>query len=196
MTQQLKPTGHPSLNSTVFSDEQWTEWQAHDLCAEEKCLSAAEAGGEEEYGRTGLHPKDKLIRGRVWYKNGSADESFGPIYRKYCFTCAFWHNQASKDRNNIEDPSLYPFVGVIVEEVKSSSPVFGDVIEMVHYCFNENTPIATGRSDFLGHGGRSFYIQFDGDNKVIVTNNLWYQGVIPEWLRYLFDTNASFRSPE
>jgi len=183
MTQQLKPTGHPSLNSTVFSDEQWTEWQAHDLCAEEKCLSAAEAGGEEEYGRTGLHPKDKLIRGRVWYKNGTVDNAFGPIYRKYCFTCAFWHNQASKDRNHIEDPSLYPFVGVVTEE---------DGV-LVHNCFNENTPIATGRGDFLGYGGRAFYIQFDGVDEIVVTNNLWHQGTIPEWLRYLFKKNASFR---
>jgi len=47
-------------------------------------------------------------------------------------------------------------------------------------CFHDggNQPNET-RSYLLGHSGRVFKIKFKGNNKVIETNNLWYNGIIP-----------------
>lgn len=36
------------------------------------------------------------------------------------------------------------------------------------------------KTSYLGHSGRTFKIRFKSDGKTIVTNNLWYNGVIPK----------------
>ena len=36
------------------------------------------------------------------------------------------------------------------------------------------------RTNFLGHSGRKFKIQFKDTGEVIETNNLWYNGVVPK----------------
>lgn len=36
------------------------------------------------------------------------------------------------------------------------------------------------KTSYLGHSGRTFKIRFKSDGKTIVTNNLWYNGVVPK----------------
>lgn len=177
---KVKAAGHPSPSSTVYSEQQWQEFLSHPLCAEEMCLSAQEATGDEDITSMPHSWTGKKIRGRVWKNNGTMDGAFPPAYEKYCFTCAFWHYQADKDK----DPSA-PNRGIVI---RGSNPVC-----MVHYCFAKEQPYSHDRATMRGFGGRTFNIRFlDGNDTPIVTNNLWYQGDIPRWLEYLFMINAEF----
>lgn len=48
---------------------------------------------------------------------------------------------------------------------------------------------------FLGHSGRRFWIRFL-DGRTITTNNLWYNGKIPDEFRDQLPDNAEFYTPE
>ena len=49
--------------------------------------------------------------------------------------------------------------------------------------------------DFLGHSGRRFWIRFF-DGREITTNNLWYQGKIPDEFLSQLPNTAEFFYPE
>ncbi len=51
------------------------------------------------------------------------------------------------------------------------------------------------RYEFLGHSGRRFWIRFF-NGKEITTNNLWYQGQIPDEFRSELPDTAEFYYPE
>lgn len=53
----------------------------------------------------------------------------------------------------------------------------------------EIAPPSNGSSSTKGHGGRKFTVTFT-DGRVVNTDNLWSQGVIPEWFRDRFEVNA------
>nr|WP_297937003.1 hypothetical protein [uncultured Lachnoclostridium sp.] len=59
-------------------------------------------------------------------------------------------------------------------------------------CYFVDTPaLSTKPSSMLGHAGRRFTIRtFDG--KIIETNNLWYNGMIPSEFRDQLPDNAMF----
>ena len=49
--------------------------------------------------------------------------------------------------------------------------------ECYHDGGNVEKPV---NKSWLGHSGRTFKIRFKSDSKTIVTNNLWYNGVVPK----------------
>jgi len=51
------------------------------------------------------------------------------------------------------------------------------------------------RYSFLGFAGRRFWIRFF-NGKEITTNNLWFQGDIPDEFRIELSDNAEFYTPE
>ena len=65
------------------------------------------------------------------------------------------------------------------------------VIQGECYCDGgENSPGA-----FRGFSGRRFWIRFN-DGSTLTTNNLWYQGKIPEEFRKELPDTAEFYTPE
>lgn len=61
------------------------------------------------------------------------------------------------------------------------------------YCDGGNVE-HPGRYQFLGHAGQRFWIRFF-DGKEITTNNLWYQGKIPDEFRDELPDTAEFFNP-
>lgn len=51
------------------------------------------------------------------------------------------------------------------------------------------------KASYLGHAGRRFWIRFF-DGRTITTNNLWYNGEIPEEFRSELPDTAEFYTPE
>lgn len=85
-----------------------------------------------------------------------------------CFNKKFWHDIiAEKDKHIIIDGKCYCDAGM----VKNPSPYA-----------------------FLGHGGRCFWIRFK-DGHTLITNNLWFQGEIPDEFREDLPDTAEFFSP-
>jgi hypothetical protein len=88
---------------------------------------------------------------------------------KQCFTCNFWDEYAQP------------------EALKKSIRIAGE-----HYMVGEKTK----DSRFNGFGGREFTIKTH-EGIVIKTNNLWYQGVIPDYFKSKIPDNAEFvKTPE
>ena len=67
------------------------------------------------------------------------------------------------------------------------------VINGVCYCDDGDRP--ERNAPFLGHSGRRFWIKYL-DGRTITTNNLWYQGEIPEEYRSALPDNAEFYTPD
>lgn len=67
------------------------------------------------------------------------------------------------------------------------------IIKGVCYCLDINHPIVEDRGQHLGYGGRIFKIRYF-NGKIIKTNNLWYNDVVPEWCRNDLPDNAEFMS--
>lgn len=85
-----------------------------------------------------------------------------------CFGKLFWQKIiAEKDKHIIIDGKCYCDEGM----VKNPSPYA-----------------------FLGHSGRCFWIKFK-NGKTLTTNNLWYQGEIPDEFRKELPDTAEFFSP-
>ena len=85
-----------------------------------------------------------------------------------CFTCAYWQRYIDlKDKQN---------------EV---------IVGGVHYRCNTDKPIDNINPQWNGFGGRRWHIRFF-DGRDVITNNLWYQGQIPERFRELLPDNAEF----
>lgn len=59
-------------------------------------------------------------------------------------------------------------------------------------CGNVDNP---PRGLTLGHAGRRFWIRFK-DGSTLITNNLWYQGEIPDEFREDLPDTADFYTPE
>ena len=68
------------------------------------------------------------------------------------------------------------------------------IINGVCYCDagNVDNPL---QSMFLGHSGRRFWIRFKNDS-TLTTNNLWYQGEIPDEFRDELPDTAEFYTPD
>ena len=97
------------------------------------------------------------------------DSRIGEIMEEQnvCYNCAFWLWQHECDQR---DPRRRGRFAVI----NGSHYVLGD-----------------GKGAFQGHYGDSFTVRFN-DGRVVVNNDLWHQGEIPEHLRHLFPDNAEF----
>lgn len=61
------------------------------------------------------------------------------------------------------------------------------------YCDQGDRP--NDKSSFLGHSGRRFWIRFK-DGSTLTTNNLWYQGKIPDEFRADIPDTAEFYTPD
>ena len=81
-----------------------------------------------------------------------------------CFDCSFWLEKTD-----------YP------DDMKNHQVI----IDGQHYLFHETD------SFIKGFGGRRFKIQFF-DGRIIETNNLWFQGEIPDQFRSMLPNNAVF----
>lgn len=84
--------------------------------------------------------------------------------RNNCFDCSFWLEKTD-----------YP------DDIKNHQVI----IDSQHYLFHETD------SFIKGFGGRRFKIQFF-DGRIIETNNLWFQGEIPDQFRSILQDNAVF----
>jgi len=60
----------------------------------------------------------------------------------------------------------------------------GVIVGKVHYRIGEST-------SFKGFGGRKFKLLFE-DGQILETDNLWYQGVVPERFLNMFENHATF----
>jgi len=81
-----------------------------------------------------------------------------------CFDCSFWLEKTD-----------YP------DDMKTHQVI----IDGQHYLFHDTD------SFIKGFGGRRFKIQFF-DGRIIETNNLWFQGEIPDQFRSMLPDNADF----
>lgn len=60
------------------------------------------------------------------------------------------------------------------------------------YMFDTRLPYVANPLGALGYGGKLFVIQFTVTGEELITNNLWFQGVIPERFRHRLPDNATF----
>lgn len=65
------------------------------------------------------------------------------------------------------------------------------IVNKTVYRFDVDKPIATGKSEYLGHAGGKFTIHFN-DGRVVTTNNLWNAGRIPSHFIPQLPDNAKF----
>lgn len=114
-----------------------------------------------------------------WHDNGTCVECGDVLYdgyyeptksdiinRQLCFGCLFWTDLI----NVLDDPSTVR-------------------VEGRHYRVERDRPHSP--SSCLGFGGSRFHIRFH-DGRVIVSHNLWTQGVIPDRFRERLPDNAVF----
>lgn len=119
-------------------------------------------------------PKCKLCKVKLDF-NGSTGDDYTHIpfiAAGHCFSCYHWTQVFDTKK---------------MEQMVSVRTSDGE-----HYCFARNNPIKTNvtSNSSLGHGGRRFKIIFD-DGTTVITNNLWAQGVMPEYWRKKFPSNAT-----
>lgn len=88
------------------------------------------------------------------------------IHHQLCFNCDFWVQRFFR---HITDPD-----SMIVE---------GQAY--VAYPFNTSS-----RSTMRGYGGRVFTFKRLSDGSTFESNDVWHQGVIPEWIRCVMPDNA------
>jgi hypothetical protein len=81
-----------------------------------------------------------------------------------CFSCAFWKNKIDNPTPNRQ------------------------IINGEHWIFE---PWSDKPLLFAGHGGRAFYIMLN-DGSVLRSNNVWYQGEIPQRFRDSLPDTAKF----
>lgn len=70
-----------------------------------------------------------------------------------------------------------------------SDPAARVVVGGTHYRLGPNRP---GNNDLKGFAGRRWEIEYLDGRPSVVTNDLWYQGKIPEQYRSLIPDNARF----
>lgn len=58
-------------------------------------------------------------------------------------------------------------------------------------CYYDAGNMPDSYTGFLGHSGRKFYIKYF-DGRIMSTNNLWYNGTVPEEFRNQLKDNATF----
>ena len=81
-----------------------------------------------------------------------------------CFDCNFWTEHVQRDRNENKDVFV--------------------VANGKHYIIDESP-----NPYFKGYGGAKWTIRFN-DGRVVKTDNLWFQGLIPELFRDKLPDNA------
>ena len=69
------------------------------------------------------------------------------------------------------------------------------IIVKGHCYYNGDDKGNTENPKYLGHAGRRFWIRFK-DGRTITTNNLWFNGEIPEAFLDKLPDNAEFYTPE
>ena len=62
-------------------------------------------------------------------------------------------------------------------------------------CYTIGEPIPSYHSQFAGFGGRVFYIKYF-DGRIVRTNNLWFNGDIPQEYREVLKDEAKFYYPQ
>lgn len=87
--------------------------------------------------------------------------------RGLCFNCAFW-----------------------IDKIESPNPD-REIINGEHYMFPPSCP----NQDFKRTGGRRVYVMRN-DGSLISSNNMWFQGVIPERFREKLTDTAKFISKQ
>jgi hypothetical protein len=65
-------------------------------------------------------------------------------------------------------------------------------VEGQHYMFDTRLPYVANPLGALGHGGKMFVIYFRDSGEELITNNLWYQGKIPDRFKSRLPDNADF----
>lgn len=91
----------------------------------------------------------------------------------------FWDNLLNKEVKN----------RVIVKGQHFTHRGFKDLSKCTHLK-------RRAEESFLGHGGRLFKIKMLSDGQIVETNDLWYQGEIPQEYRDRFPDNAEFVKEE
>lgn len=111
-----------------------------------------------------------MVRCEVCGKEIEKSQYFGNILCSgECFTINFWRRIiAEKDKHIVINGVCYCDVG------------------------NVDNPLM---NQTLGHAGRRFWIRFK-DGSTLTTNNLWYQGKIPDEFRDELPDTAEFYTPE
>lgn len=110
------------------------------------------------------------VSGEHAYRQGT----FKAENEGYCFTCAFWHERMEMaDRIVIDDDGKFGFKGVGM------------------YCLGNPAWSINGTAG-LGFGGHIFMIEYFDSRETIRTNNLWYNGRVPEHFLDRIKVNARF----
>lgn len=87
-----------------------------------------------------------------------------------CFTCAFWVDWIARDTG--QDADGRSVITPTYEHLRIGTIGF-----------------SAERNMMLGYGGAKWWVLFS-DGRAIKTNNLWYQGVVPERFRDSLQANA------
>lgn len=118
--------------------------------------------------------------GSLYYEHFSDCRELVLMREKHiCFGCAHWHNIVEKHSNNplwwrIDGRSYIPKKTLLPEEKAVSQRHSGP---------------------FKGFAGREFFIKTN-NGAIYRTDDLWGQGVIPDWLSEQFPDNAEFVGKE
>lgn len=119
---------------------------------------------EEAIEKCGIPESPCVHCGRLFSTNYVEDVEARLLKHNRCHTCDFWITLAEEKANNRV------------------------VVGGVHY---QDGGQKSGPRDFLGFGGKKWIYQREGE-AVKVTNNMWFQGEIPERFRTLLPDNARF----
>jgi hypothetical protein len=94
------------------------------------------------------------------------------MLNQLCFTCHHW-----------------------TEKLHYQGPMAVVRVNGHHYMYDTRMPyVENDGRQFLGHGGAKWWIDFLLGEALILTNNLWYQGEIPDHFRKRLPDNAVFRT--
>lgn len=100
------------------------------------------------------------------------------------FNKPFYHSDEYKNICSSSECFHKKFWLEIIEEKDSHVIINGNC-----YYIDKTHPMSD--SDFRGYGGREFKIKLHS-GEVITTNNLWYNGEVPEEFRDRLPDNAEF----
>ncbi len=98
------------------------------------------------------------------FDNSDLEREDGDLLDTHCHTCAFWTQHIVLFLSG--DPAIV-------------------IVDGAHYRLGDDS------NRLKGHGGRKFIIHYN-DGRTITTNNLWYQGIIPDRFRNTLKDNATF----
>jgi hypothetical protein len=103
------------------------------------------------------------------------------VKRQLCHDCYYWHERIEQIEKS--DPNI-----VVVEEPYNNG-TFKEARTI--YQLVPGQIWKTGRTEWNGFSGAVFTIQFD-DGRQVTTNNLWYNGPVPDRFLDRIPANAKF----